>query len=45
MTLTSLMKPSRAVLIGRDNGSSPDALRTGMKEAFSSSRLVPSLTF
>ncbi len=44
MTLTSLTKPSGAVLIGRDKGSRSAALLSCMKEALSSSRLVPSFT-
>ncbi len=39
MTLTSLMKSSGAVLIGRDSGSSSGALWSCMKEALGSSRL------
>ncbi len=44
MTLTSLMKFSGAVLIGRVNGSRSGALRSWMKEALSSSRLISTLT-
>ncbi len=44
MTITSLMKSSGSVLIGRVNGSRSGALRSWMKEALSSSRLISTLT-
>ncbi len=44
MTLTSLVKFSGAVLIGRVNGSKSGALGSWMKEALSSSRLRSTLT-
>ncbi len=44
MTLTSLMKFSEAVLIGRDNGSRSGALRSWMKEALRLSRLISTFT-
>ncbi len=44
VTLTSLMKSSGAVLIGRDNGARSGALWSWIKEALSSSRFISIFT-